>query len=70
MNLKRGDIFKSKINGKKWEVIETTLGKKVKLISGLKNETYWLHVYIGYVMKSVSKGVDFEDTFTLPEKQS
>jgi hypothetical protein len=65
MDLKRGDIFKSKINGKKWEVTETTLGKKVKLISGLKNENYWLHMYIGYVMKAVKKGTKFEDTYTL-----
>ena len=65
MDLKRGDIFKSKINGKKWEVAETTLGKKVKLLSGLKNESYWLHMYIEYVMKSVKMGTKFEDTFIL-----
>jgi len=65
MDLKRGDIFKSTINGKKWEVYETTLGKKVKLISGLKNEDYWLHMYIDYVMKAVKEGTKFEDTYVI-----
>lgn len=65
IELKAGDIFKSKLNGKIWEVYETTLGKKVKLISGKKNEDYYLHTYIGFVMKAVKKGTRFQDTFIL-----
>lgn len=65
IELKAGDIFKSKINGKVWEVYETSLGKKVKLISGNNNEDYYLHMYIEYVMKAVKKGTRFQDTFIL-----
>ena len=65
IELKRGDVFKSKINGKLWEVYETSLGKRVKLISGKMDEDYYLHMYIEYVMKAVKKGTRFQDTFIL-----
>jgi hypothetical protein len=65
IELKRGDVFKSKLNGKVWEVYETSLGKRVKLISGKMNEDYYLHMYIKYVMKAVKKGIRFQDTFIL-----
>ena len=65
VGLKRGDIFQSIINGKTWEVEETTLGKKIRLISKGKIEVLWLHSYIKLVMKAVKKDVKFEDTYVI-----
>jgi hypothetical protein len=53
-----GEIFRSKLNGKKWQVVQNTLGLRIELIHPTKKESHWLRSCMEYVMKFIKKGIE------------